>query len=132
MRNFYHNQLELQCRKERSAVKDTEFVVNSSGLFEGILTRRELKTNKTNQQSTKFSDKQAFQLSFINDFVAGFVPNPDDLTYLKNGKVSFLPTVNSDKPQIDGLLVNLYAESPIKNENGTFKRYIELTNDEVE
>lgn len=132
MRNFYHNQLEMQCRKERSAVKDTEFVVNSSGLFEGILTRRELKTNKTNQQSTKFSDKQAFQLSFINDFMSAFVPNPDDLTYLKNGKVSFLPTVNSDKPQIDGLLVNLYAESPIKNADGTFKRYIELTNGEVE
>ena len=61
MRNFYHNQVEMQCKKLNSAVKDLSFVVNTNGLFEGILSRRELKTNHTNQQSTKFSDQQSFQ-----------------------------------------------------------------------
>jgi hypothetical protein len=51
---------------------------------------------------------------------------------LRGGKVSFLPTVNSDKPQIDGLLVNLNAESHIKKADGTFKKYIELTDLEIE
>ena len=132
MRNFYHNQVEMQCKTERSAVRNLDFVVNSNNLFEGILSRRELKTTKTNQQSTKFSDQQSFQLAFINDFLSGFIPNPNDLNYLRNGKVSFLPTVNSDKPQIDGLLVNLYAESHIKKEDGTFKRFVELTDSEIE
>ena len=132
MRNFYHNQVEMQCKKLNSAVKDLSFVVNTNGLFEGILSRRELKTNKTNQQSTKFSDQQSFQLSFINDFVSAFIPNPDENAYIKNGKVSFLPTVNSDKTQIDGLLVNLNAISRIPKEGGGFKTYIELTDAEIE
>jgi hypothetical protein len=122
----------MQCKKERSAVKHLDFIVNSNNLFEGILSRRELKTNHTNQQSTKFSDQQSFQLSFINDFLAGFVPKTNDLNYLKQGRISFLPTVNSDKPQIDGLLVNLYAKSHIQNPNGTFKSYIELSDFEIE
>jgi hypothetical protein len=46
-----------------------------NGLFEGILSRRELKTLKSNQQSTQFSDQQSFKLSFINDFISGFTPN---------------------------------------------------------
>jgi hypothetical protein len=47
----------MQCKRERSAVKDLDFVVNANKLFGGILTRREIKTTKTNQQSTKFSDQ---------------------------------------------------------------------------
>jgi hypothetical protein len=88
----------MQCKKRNSAVKDLNFVINEHNLFEGILTKRELKTLNSNQQSTKFSDEQSFQLAFINDFVSGFILNPDGTTYLKNGHVSFLPTVNSDKP----------------------------------
>lgn len=132
MRNFYQNQIEMQCKREASAVKDLSFVVNSNGLFEGILSRRELKTQGVNQQSTQFSDQQSFQLSFINDFIAGFIPNPDDNSYIKNGRVSFLPTVNSDKTQIDGLLVNLHAKSRILDEFGRPKSYIELSDSEIE
>ena len=132
MRNFYQNQVEMQCKKGNSAVRDLSFVVNSNNLFEGILSRRELKTLKSNQQSTKFSDQQSFQLSFINDFVSGFIPNPEDIAYIKNGRVSFLPTVNSDKTQIDGLLVNLYAKSRISDGKGGFKTYMELTDSEIE
>ena len=65
MRNFYQNQIEMQCKKRASAVKDLTFVINENGLFEGILSRRELKTLSSNQQSTKFSDEQSFQLSFL-------------------------------------------------------------------
>jgi hypothetical protein len=43
-----------------------------------------------------------------------------------------LPTVNSDKTQIDGLLVNLNAKSHIPNGNGGFKTYLELTDSEIE
>ena len=132
MRNFYQNQVEMQCKKERSALKDLSFVVNSNGLFEGILSRRELKTLKSNQQSTQFSDQQSFKLSFINDFISGFTPNFDDTAYIKNGRVSFLPTVNSDKTQIDGLLVNLRAKSRIPDGRGGFKTYMELTDSEIE
>ena len=127
MRNFYQNQLEIQCKKVNSAVKDLSFVVNSNGLFEGILSRRELKTLNSNQQSTKFSDQQSFELSFINDFVSAFVPNPNSESIIKDGKVSFLPTVNSDKTQIDGLLVNLNAKSKV---NG--KSYLELMDSDIE
>ena len=132
MRNFYQNQIEMQCKKDLSATKDMSFVVNTNGLFEGILSRRELKTLNVNQQSTQFSDKQSFQLSFMNDFIAGFVPNPSNNTHLKNGHVSFLPTVNSDKSQIDGLLVNLNAKTRIPNGRGGFKTYMELTDSEIE
>lgn len=132
MRNFYPNQVEIQCKRGLSAVKNLEFVVNSEGLFEGILSRRELKTTSSNQQSTQFSDQQSFQLSFINDFVAAFVPNPDPNSYIKNGHVSFLPTVNSDKSQIDGLLVNLSAKSSIKTVDGKVLSYIELSDSQIE
>lgn len=132
MRNFYQNQVEMQCKKGNSAVRDLSFVVNSNNLFEGILSRRELKTLKSNQQSTQFSDQQSFQLSFINDFISGFIPNPEDTAYIKNGRVSFLPTVNSDKTQIDGLLVNLHAKSRISDGKGGFKSYMELTDEEIE
>ena len=132
MRNFYQNQIEMQCKKANSATKDLSFVVNSNGLFEGILSRRELKTQDSNQQSTKFSDKQSFQLSFVSDFLPAFVPKVDSKDYIKHGKVSFLPTVNSDKSQIDGLVVNLYAKSSIPNGKGGFKTYAELTDSEIE
>lgn len=132
MRNFYQNQVEMQCKKGNSAVRDLSFVVNSNNLFEGILSRRELKTLRSNQQSTQFSDQQSFQLSFINDFISGFIPNPEDTAYIKNGRVSFLPTVNSDKTQIDGLLVNLHAKSRISDGKGGFKTYMELTDSEIE
>ena len=132
LRNCFHNQIEMQCKRAGSAVRNLTFNTNTSGLFEGILSRRELKTLSVSQQSTKFSDKQSMQLCFINDFVAGLIPNPDNKSYLKEGRVSFLPTVNSDKSQIDGLLVNLYAKSHISDGKGGFKRYIELTDSEIE
>jgi hypothetical protein len=66
-------------------------------------------------------------LSFINDFIAAFVPNPSSESIIRDGKVSFLPTVNSDKTQIDGLLVNLHAKSKV---NG--KSYLELTDADIE
>jgi hypothetical protein len=50
MRNFYQNQIEMQCKQRNSAVRDLSFVVNTNGLFEGILSRRELKTLNTNQK----------------------------------------------------------------------------------
>ena len=131
MRNFYQNQLEVQGKRANSAIKNLSFVVNSNGLFEGILSRRELKTLNSNQQSTKFSDQESFELSFINDFVASFVPNPDE-AYVKSGRASFIPTVNSDKTQIDGLLVNLNARTTIPNGRGGFKTYMELTDSEIE
>lgn len=132
MRNFYQNQIEMQCKKRNSAVRDLSFVVNTNGLFRGLLSRRELKTLHSNQQSTQFSDEQSFQLSFINDFVAAFIPNPNNNTYIKDGVASFLPTVNSDKTQIDGLLADLYAKSSIRREDGSIKTYIELTDQDIE
>ena len=132
MRNFFQNQIEMQCKRVNSALKDMTFVVNDNNLFEGILSRRELKTLKSNQQSTKFSDQDSFALSFVNDFIASFVPNPDSDSYIKNGRVSFLPTVNSDKTQIDGLLVNLNAKTRISNGRGGFKTYLELTDADIE
>ena len=129
MRNFFQNQIEMQCKRVNSALKDMTFVVNNNNLFEGILSRRELKTLQSNQQSTKFSDQDSFALSFINDFIASFVPDPDSNSYIKNGRASFLPTVNSDKTQIDGLLVNLNAKTKISNGN---KTYLELTDSEIE
>lgn len=131
MRNFYQNQIEMQCKKRNSAVKNLSFVVNTTNLFEGILSRREIKTDTTTQQSTKFSDKQSFQLAFIKDFLSGFVPSSSN-EYLKSGRVSFLPTVNSDKPQIDGLIVNLFASTHIPNGRGGFKTYLELSDSEIE
>lgn len=132
MRNFYQNQVEMQCKQRNSAVRDLSFVVNTNGLFEGILSRREIKTNATTQQSTKFSDRQSFQLAFINDFVAAFAPNSNNSAYIKNGRASFLPTVNSDKSQIDGLLVNLNAKTRIPNGKGGFKTYLELSDSDIE
>ena len=52
MRNFYPNQIEMQCKKMNSASRDLSFVVNSNSVFEGIISRRELKTMGVNQQST--------------------------------------------------------------------------------
>ena len=71
-------------------------------------------------------------LLFISEFLPAFVPKINSKDYLKNGKVSFLPTVNSDKSQIDGLVVNLYAKSSIPNGKGGFKTYAELTDSEIE
>ena len=132
MRNFFPNQIEMQGKREGSVIKDLPFVGNENGLFRGILSRREFKTLKTNQQSTKFSDHQSFKLGFIKDFVSAFILNPDPSDFVKDGLSSMLPTVNSDKVQIDGLLVQLSAESSISNGRGGFKHYMELTDAEIE
>lgn len=133
LRNFYPYQIETQCKKENSVTRNCTFVQNKKGLFQGIVTKREIKTLKSNQQSTKFSNQQAFKLDLLNDFISAFVLNPNSNTYLKNGKSAQLPTVNSDKPQIDGLLTQLYAESNTNYENSLkLKPYIELTDIELE
>ena len=132
MRNFFPNQVEIQCKKAESAVRDLDFVTNDNGLFKGILSKREIKTLKTNQQTTKFSDQQAIKLGFLTDFVSSFIPNPDKNQYIKNGISAQLPTVNSDKPQIDGLLTDLNAKIEIPKGSQQFKKVIELSNAELE
>ena len=132
LRNCYHNQIERQCRRPNSATRHMTFVMNENNLFEGIMSRRELKTLTTNQQSTAFSDSQSMQLAFISDYLGSLLPGTSENSYLRKGRVSFLPTVNSDKSQIDGLLVNLYATSHIPNGIGGYKLYVELTDTEIE
>lgn len=127
LRNCYHNQIEMQCKNSNSAVKDLTFVKNENNLFEGIVTRRELKLNQTNQQATKFSDQQSFHLTFINDFISAFIPTNDN-SYFQQGLAGSIPTVNSDKVQIDNLLQRLFTKATY-NQN---KSYLELNDDELE
>jgi len=67
----------------------------------------------------------------LNDFVAGYARTAavdDRYQYdtIRNGIVGFIPTVNSDKPQIDKLLINLNTI-----EQTTGKAYKDLTDDEL-
>lgn len=127
LRNCFQNQIEMQCKNKDSVVKDLTIVNDYSDVFQGVMSKREIKTQKTNQQSIKFSDHQAVKLGFLCDFIAGLVPNPGNNQFIKNGKTSQLPTVNSDKPQIDCLLTVIKAKSHTYG-----KTYAELSDIELE
>lgn len=126
LRNCYHNQIEMQCKNPNSAVKNLTFVKNENNLFEGIATRRELKLSQTNQQATKFSDQQSFHLTFVNDFISAFIPENSN-SYFQQGLAGSIPTVNSDKSQIDELLQRLFSKATYHE-----KSYLEMDDIELE
>jgi ribosomal protein S18 acetylase RimI-like enzyme len=86
----------MQCKKAGSAVRNLTFNTNTSGLFEGILSRRELKTLSTNQQSTKFSDKQ------IDDLVKKHLGLID---------IRLVSVAENEKNEIIGLAISTYSLS---------------------
>ncbi|MCF0115889.1 MAG: hypothetical protein HUJ56_11090 [Erysipelotrichaceae bacterium] len=60
------------------------------------------------------------------DFLAGYTNVNNNTKIFNNGVCGFLPTVNSDKSQIDSLVCNLKAQATRTN-----KTYQDLTADEI-
>lgn len=121
LRNSHNYQLLTQNRRMRSASREMSYVKNLRGFFEGIASRRELMTKTQAKTSTEFSSIEQYTLSFLNDWVGAFVPKHNNAAAAGDGHAIFLPTVNSDKSQIDGLRVNLNAYSHYYYKNGELK-----------
>lgn len=123
-------QITDQCNKETSATKSLN-IINDRSLFLKPVVAKEFKSTDTAKKSISFTGGEGFQYAFLNDFVAGYARTAavdDRYQYdtIRNGIVGFIPTVNSDKPQIDKLLINLNTI-----EQTTGKAYKDLTDDEL-
>lgn len=125
LRNAYGWQLSRFNRRETSATNHTTFVQDPNGFFMGVITNREYKNEDGARPIHKISTGEYIQLNFM-DFVAGLTTSKNSYDLFKNGIVGFTPTVNSDKSQLDLLLVDLKAKS-----KHTGKQYLYYSADDI-
>ncbi len=126
LRATFPYQLFTQNRNKWSATRNLTFVRNENGLYQGMVHNREIKTDAVTKTITKLSAKESFKLNFLA-FTGAFIPSADGTTANRSGETYIDPTVNSDKPNIDFLRVQLNAISKYQN-----KKYLEMTPEELE
>ncbi len=123
-------QITDQCSNAASATRSLA-IIGDRRLFLKPIVAKEFKSPNTAKKAIAFTGGEGFQYAFLNDFVAGYarvasVTDRYQYDTIRNGIVGFIPTVNSDKPQIDKLLVNLNII-----EKTTGKPYKDLTDAEL-
>jgi len=73
------------------------------------------------------------QATFLHSFVAGFVEDKTNKKIFANGKVGFLPSVNSDKNTIGLIRIDLNQECDrFRDSEGHFIMYKDLSIDQIE
>ena len=121
----YSSQKELQCNQDKSVTKDCALVKYRS-LLKGIFSTKEIKHQNNIKAYTDFNVGEFAYSSFIFDFLGGLVSVDEQSRHvLGNNVVAFLASCNSDKSEIDKLVIDLNTEI-----NG--KKLIDYTSDELE
>ena len=104
------SQMSLQCKQPDSATRFTSLVTNPD-LLKGFYKLQEVTSQGTSKRTTDFNVAELAQVSFGQLFLDGLVEAHHNsvIGNQANGDVNcgFLGSVNSDKPTIDYLLVNL-------------------------
>lgn len=120
----YRQQFATQNKSLNSATK--HFLIMNTGVLLDVAQIREYKdVNSTSTKPiTKMTATEMSQSSFMYDFIGGLVaPKNQNKRTFGNGVVGFLASVNSDKPNIGRLEINLN-----KKVNG--KSILELITDQ--
>lgn len=101
----YRQQWELQGRD--SAYKNFSLLRN--GVFKGVFQAKEFKdeASYTTTALTDFSPAEMETSCLIYDYLKGLDNNKNTKSPVGNGKVAFLSTDNSDKPNIPRIIVDL-------------------------
>lgn len=124
------SQVDLIEKLPESATKNLKFI-NTPGLFKGHYTTSEYydPKSKKSKKVTKFTVAEMFYSNFVSNYIAGLC-NTQEQTYdhIKNGLVSFLASVNSDK----GTIGQLYIDTNVKIDfNGEKIAVKDLTSDQL-
>jgi len=101
----YRQQWELQGRD--SAYNNFSLLRN--GVFKGVFQAKEFKdeASYTTTALTDFSPAEMEASCLIYDYLKGLDNNKNTKSPVGNGKVAFLSTDNSDKPNIPRIIVDL-------------------------
>lgn len=123
-----HSQFDLQERKSWSASKDF-MLLNIPGLFKGVYTAKEFYGYDSKQKAvTQMGVSEMAYSSIVYDFIRG-LSSSDTTDIVGGGNVLFLPSVNSDKPTIGRIRIDLNKEVLI---NGKQKQIKNLSSNELE
>lgn len=121
----YRTQWVLQEQTDQSATN--RMSIFDPGLLEDVVVMKEYYSPGDNSKdATKWNVSEMSYAGFVNDFIGGLVQREETSnSIVGNGHCLFLASVNSDKGQIDKLLINLNKQS----KNG--KTYLESTPDDI-
>lgn len=101
------SQFELLEKQEDSVTKDF-ILLNTPGLFEGVVTVKEFSDQiEGTKPTTSMSSGEMAYSQIVYDFIGGLA---------KDKRVSFLPSVNSDKKTIGRILINIAKNITITNQ----------------
>lgn len=104
----FRSQWDILNNVTNSATKDC--LLFTPGLLEGVFTVKEYYDGEETKQVTDMNPAEMAYQSIINDYLDGLEDTPINEVrkgIVGDGKVLFLPSVNSDKSTISRLLVNL-------------------------
>ena len=127
------SQFELQERNADSVTKHF-ILLNTPGLLEEVYTAKEFNDQSNGSKgSTDMNVSEMAYSQLVYDFVGGLLDRDGSYT-VGNGRVLFLPSVNSDKSTIGRLKVNLNKEVVLTNVQGEeySKPLKDLTSQELE
>ena len=122
------SQKDLQELAENSATNEC-MLLTVPGLYEGVYTAKEFHDDfGTNKAFTEMSVGEMSYSGIMLDFFKGLIPANED-AIVGNGHVMFLPSVNSDKPTIGRIRINLNKTVTI---NGQQKAIKDLNSTELQ
>lgn len=122
------SQKDLQELNVDSATNEC-MLLTMPGLYEGVFTAKEFHDDfGTNKTFTEMSVEEMSYSGIILDFFKGLIPTNND-ALIGNGHVMFLPSVNSDKPTIGRIRINL---NKIVTINGQQKAIKDLNSTELQ
>ena len=104
-----HNQFENQCKNENSVTKNC-LLITRPELFKGIYTVKEVKKDTKSKAHVNFSVSEFAYAHTVADFIQGLMPQKYSSSVMGSGVVGLIPSVNSDKPTISRILIDLNTE----------------------
>ena len=127
------NQIDIQCKNNDSATKDTILVQNPE-VLEGYYKIHEATIRGNDKRTTQFNEAELTSACFSYAFLDGLVAKDTDYQTLGGGHCGLLASVNSDKSFIDFMMVNLNAKAPDGpwGKGKTFLQLIGINGDKVD
>lgn len=122
------SQWELQERLPSSVMSDS-LLLNSKGLIDEIYTVKEINIGNELKDITEATPSEFAYSQFVLDFIGGLAPKLDEYSIFGDGKIALLPSVNSDKNQIQRLRINL--NTIVTTVEGAAKPLKDFTNIEL-
>lgn len=103
--NNFPVQIETQCKRLNSATRHFSLFK----LIKGIYNIRDFKDYASTKSIMEMNESEIFQSGFLYDFLAG-LNNTEDL--IADDVVAFIPSTNSDKNNVNKLLIELKELHP--------------------